>query len=239
MPKQFFPISILALMLLTAIAASGQIDSRRHRPIPPPICDPCLFYGGDITPVDPNADAFADENTLLFSYTETLGAVTVPYGHQAIIHGVLFNVLATLNDFNPKTATWEIRTGVSSGNGGTQLGYGSGQANITPTGRQAFGYNEYTIAVAVNPPITLDAGTYWFNVTPQCTDSGDENCNTEQFYASNTTHGTNNVQGELQPLHSMYLESPILAFPYENWCQTGLNSYQCAALSFGVIGGGH
>jgi hypothetical protein len=110
-----------------------------------------LFYGGDITPDDPNADAFADENTLLFSYTETLGAVTVPYSHQAIIHGLLFNVLATLNDFNPKTATWEIRTGVSSGNGGTQLGYGSGQANITPTGREAFGYNEYTIAVAVNP----------------------------------------------------------------------------------------
>jgi hypothetical protein len=233
------PILVLSLIAMVAIAVSAQIfppTVGTHPAMPPPICNPCLFYGGDITPDDPNAYALNDENTLQLNDIKTLAAMKVPQGHRAVIYGLLFNVLATLNDFNPKTATWEIRAGVSSGNGGTQLGHGSGAANITRTGRQVFGANEYTIAVAVNPPLTLDAGTYWFNVTPQCTDSGDANCNTEQFYASNTTHGTNNVRGGLQPLHSMYLETPYLAFPYENWCADGLNTYQCAALSFGVIG---
>lgn len=232
MKKTLFAATVITMFAMAALAQ----DSSAVKPSPPRSCKPCLFYGGDITPSDANADAFADENTLLIADTETLGAAKIPYGHQILVEGLLFNVIATLNDFNPATATWEIRTGVSEGNGGTQLGQGSGAANITATGRQIFGFNEYTVAVAVNPPLTLTAGTYWFNVTPQCTDGGDANCNSEQFYASNTTYGTNNVRGQLQPLHSMYLESPYLAFPYENLCEDGLNSFQCAALSFGVIG---
>jgi hypothetical protein len=230
----------VTLMSICALAALAQNVSTME-PMPPPICKPCLFYGGDITPSDPNADAFPDGNTLIIGGSETLGAVKIPSGHQAVVEGLLFNALATADDFNPKTATWEIRIGVSDGNGGTQIASGSGGINVAATGRSLFGYNEYTVAVAVNPPVTLPADTYWFNVSPQCTNTGDGNCSTERFYASNTTHGTNNVRGWLQPLHQMYFEDPFIAYPYANLCDPslGFNSYQCAALSFGVIGTGH
>ncbi len=206
---------------------------------PPPICNPCLFYGGDINPSDPNAQGFVDENTLLIPLTETLGAVIVPAGEQAVVKGLLFNVVPLVDDFDPKTATWEIRTGLSEGNGGTQIASGSGNASIVPTGRIAFGLNEYTVSVAVSPALKLTPGTYWVNVTPQCTNSGDEECSGDEgYYLDNTTQGTNNVRGHLQPLHEMYLNSAYFGYTYTNWCDSSLgqNQEQCAAGSFGAIG---
>jgi len=202
---------------------------------PPPICKPCLFYGGDIDPNDPNADGFPDGNTLLTGESETFGAITVPAGREVRVEGLLFNVLADPNNFDPMTATWEIRSGVSEGNGGKQVAYGSGNANIAPTGRIVFGYPEMTVAVAVILPVMLSAGTYWFNVSPQCTNTGDPICSTAQYFASNTTHETNNVRGGMQPLHDMYLYALYGDIDYFNLCDVN-NSHQCAALSFGVIG---
>ena len=204
----------------------------------PSPCADCIFYGGDIDPNDPNADGFIDQNTILLPDSETFAAVTIPEGDQVKVQGLLFNVLASSDDFDPITATWEIRSGVSENNGGTLISQGSGSAKITPTGRVAFGYPENTVAVAVTPPIILTAGTYWFNVSPQCTNRNDQTCDTVQYFASNTTHGTNNVRGGLQPLHQMYFYSQTGEAFYENWCDAalGYNAHQCAALSFGIIG---
>jgi hypothetical protein len=205
---------------------------------PPAACKPCLFYGGDMTPTDPGVYGFPNGNSLTRPLTETLGAVEVPAGAKATVEGLLVNVLATQGEFNPKTATWEIRSGVSEGNGGKVVASGTGAANIAPTGRSAFGFTEYTVAVKASA--TLTAGEYWINVSPQCTVNTDTNCS-EGFFASNTTQQTNNVRGSAQPSRKMYFNSNYFGFSWANWCDSsmGINSKECAALSFGIIGIGN
>lgn len=37
----------------------------------PALCKPCLFYAGDLSPSDPNADGFPDMDTLVLPDTKT------------------------------------------------------------------------------------------------------------------------------------------------------------------------
>src|SRR5262249_45561472 len=82
------------------------------------------------------------------------------------------------------TAHWEIRSGVSSGNGGLLIASGDNAATQTPTGRTGFGYTEYMVEVT-GLSIDLAPGTYWLSVTP--VDSG----RGRSF--DSTTSGTNAV----------------------------------------------
>lgn len=66
------------------------------------------------------------------------------------------------------SANWEIRTGVSEGNGGTLLFSGTSNAVVTATGRSGFGLLEYQVTVSglsVSLP-TLGSGFYFLNVSP-------------------------------------------------------------------------
>jgi hypothetical protein len=62
-------------------------------------------------------------------------------------------------------ATWSIRSGMSTGNGGTVVASGTSAATQVVTGRTGFGMTEYTIAVD-GLDIDLDPGRYWLQVTP-------------------------------------------------------------------------
>jgi hypothetical protein len=62
-------------------------------------------------------------------------------------------------------ATWEIRSGVSAGNGGTLVQGGSAFPTLTDTGRGTGGYTEYQVLIS-GLNFHLDPGTYWLNVTP-------------------------------------------------------------------------
>ncbi|HKM52944.1 MAG TPA: PEP-CTERM sorting domain-containing protein, partial [Isosphaeraceae bacterium] len=67
-------------------------------------------------------------------------------------------------------AYWEIRSGVSSGNGGTLLYSGDGADTLTATGRYepvipgVLNVYEYTNLVSVS--VSLGPGTYWLAVAP-------------------------------------------------------------------------
>lgn len=61
-------------------------------------------------------------------------------------------------------ASWEIRTGMAPGVGGTILASGIGAATQNPTGRVNVA-PEYSISVS-GLDLNLPAGTYWLNVTP-------------------------------------------------------------------------
>ena len=197
-----------------------------------------LFYAGDPNCEDPNSQAFANGNTLTVPDTETLGAVTIPAGKHVLVEGLFINTVATVDEFDPATATWEIRTGVSEGNGGRQIASGVGP--ISWTGLNTCGLAVYAsqVTVMLTQPQTLSEGTYWFNVTPQCTNSEDSYCDSQQFYVDNTPQGANNVRGHLQPLHQIYFNSAYFGHAYANWCDPsfGQNSHECAALSFGILG---
>ncbi|BDC47931.1 hypothetical protein F183_A02470 [Bryobacterales bacterium F-183] len=78
--------------------------------------------------------------------------------------------LFTNNDlsFTPSSAHWEIRRGVSEGNGGTLLHSGvDNNPGFTATGRSGI-FQEYSVTVA-GLSIFLPQGSYWMSVTPVTT----------------------------------------------------------------------
>jgi hypothetical protein len=67
------------------------------------------------------------------------------------------------------TASWQIRSGVSAGNGGTLIASGDGTASFTDLGA-GVGGEVYTVDVnGLN--VNLLAGTYWLSVAPDISNS--------------------------------------------------------------------
>ncbi len=166
----------------------------------------CLFYGGDFDPNNPNANALANENDAIVG-GNPYGAATYqnfivqPGGSFA--HALFTNNLSTLN---PSTGYWEIRTGVSEGNGGTLVASGSGVMTHVPTGRSGFGYSEYRDEMdGMN--VFLNAGEYWFALVPN--DPNDVN----RSFNSNT-FGLN-AMGEDVP-NQQFFNSAVLGANFTN-----------------------
>ena len=132
-----------------------------------------FFYGGDLDLNDPNQNGLANENDAIVG-GNPYGAATYQnfVTDSIVVSGLFTNDLMSYPTVFPTvkgqlTAYWEIRSGVSEGNGGTLIASGTGFDNATPTGRSDFGYNEYrneVDGISVNVP----AGTYWFAVVPSC-----------------------------------------------------------------------
>jgi hypothetical protein len=220
------------------LAGSNAAEKMSPPGIPPALCDPCLFYGGDLNTGSINAAGLSDENTLLIlGGSSTYMSFTVT-GVSATVTGILFNVQADTN-FDPQTATYDVRTGVTDGNGGTSIASGTAGITVASTGRNFIGLNEFTVAVNLATPLTLSAGEYWFNLTPACTNGAqDGSCSVGRIFVSNTTNRTNGVNAEAQIEGEMFLNSGFFGFTYANWCDSslGLNSHQCAGGSWGLMG---
>lgn len=240
---------VLALTLSAAAAAKkpapsqhlagSDVASKLAGPgVPPTLCDPCLFYGGDLNVSSLNAAGFSNENTLLILGGSSTYASFTLTGVSANITGIVFNVQADTN-FDPQTATYDVRTGVTDGNGGTSIASGSSSISVAATGRNFIGLNEYTVAVQLSTPLLIGPGEYWFNLTPACTNgSQDGSCSVGRIFLSNTTSRTNNVNGGAQVQGQLFLNSSFFGFTYTNWCDSslGLNTNQCAGASFGLMG---
>jgi hypothetical protein len=245
-----FAATLVVALTLSAAAATKRPALSQHlagsntggtqfsgHSVPPPLCDPCLFYSGDLNPADPNAAGMSDENTLLIiGGSSTYGAFEPT--ESVTVTGILVNIQASAN-FDPLTATYDIRTGVSEGDGGTSIASGTANTTVQATGRNFIGLNEYTVAVTLSSPVLLSAGEYWINVTPACVNgASDGSCNNGRMFVSNTTEKTNNISGQYQPAHSMFLNSSFFGFTWANWCDPdiGFNLRQCTGMSFGLTG---
>ena len=129
---------------------------------PTPTPGSALWYNGD----------FDDVNGLANEQDTSLGAgqfasiyddFNVPDGPGWDVASVFSNNLA---DTNVTGASWEIRQGISEGNPGTLIaGATTLTPTVTPTGRNGFGFNEFTVE-ATGLSVHLDPGTYFLNVTP-------------------------------------------------------------------------
>ncbi len=254
MKTTLFAFAFVVALSLSAVAANSQKPAPSvHRagndsiPIPhfdgktttpPALCSPCLFYGGDLDTASINAAGMSDENTLLIAGgSATYGSVVIPEGVTASVYGIVFNVQADAA-FDPLSATYDIRTGVSEGDGGTSIASGSGAILVQPTGRVFLGLSEYTIAVSWTTPVSLTPGQYWFNAEPQCLNTLDGSCSVFRQFVSNTTSVANSVHVAWQPVNEMFLNSAYFGFTWANWCDSslGFNSQQCGLMSFGLRG---
>jgi hypothetical protein len=152
--------------------------------------DNLIFYSGDLDLNNPDANGLANENDAIVG-GNPYGAAT--YQNFTTSQNYTVTGLFTNNQsmLNPGSGYWEVRSGVSEGNGGTLIASGTASgANFshTPTGRSGFGYDEYT-DLAQGLSINLAPGTYWFSVVPQ--DPNNEN----RSFNSNT-FGLNQVLGD-------------------------------------------
>src|SRR6266513_920203 len=114
-----------------------------------------------------NSDAYShanDKNTSLGSgqFASVYDDFIVPSPGWSVTSVFSDNLANT----NVTGALWEIRQGVSEGNGGTLIASGMTMTPVvTPTGRSGFGFLEYMIEV-IGLNVSLPPGIYWLNVTP-------------------------------------------------------------------------
>ena len=123
-------LSLFAVMFFgTGTLASAQCPSG------------CLFYGGDFDANNPNANGLANENDAIIG-GDPYGAAT----YQNFINSQTWNVTGlftnNLISYTPTSGYWEIRSGVSEGNGGRLIASGTGAITNTPTGRSGYGFTE-------------------------------------------------------------------------------------------------
>jgi len=127
---------------------------------------------------------------------------------------------------NVTSATWEIRQGMSAGNGGTLVASGSTDTPVlTPTGRFGFGLPEFMVEVT-GLSVHLDPGTYFLNVTPVDNLDGGRSFNS-------TTLGANCVGTPCGNDQNAFFDSTLFGFVFEptlNLCS------QCGDFSMGVNG---
>ena len=196
-----------------------------------------LFYGGNMG--GPSQYGFNNGNTLFFPLAATYGAVMVPPGNFTL-HGICFNTTTNLSappTLDPLLATWDIRTGVSMGNGGTDLAAGTGKVTKpTSTGRFLGVSPEYSIRVTFGTPVHISGPRIiWVNASPQCTDTSNSTCSLEQFFGDNST-GTGSVHGAAQPVGMIFYNDLAHGYTWVNWCGIPpVTTAECARLSFGLF----
>lgn len=148
---------------------------------------PCVYYGGDL-----DSNGYSNENTLFIQNSWTYNEVSSPV--TAKVSAAFTNNLQTYGVIDPKTANWDFRVGVTNGNCGTSVGSGTNPANLHPTGRSSFGYDEYELLTTT--PITVPKGNVWFDVQPNCTNSSDPDCTNDPRYFLSDTNGVNAINGK-------------------------------------------
>ena len=121
------------------------------------------------------------------------------------LNGVFANCLtnATITNMN-----WEIRQGISEGNGGTLVASGSGSVTMTATGRNGFGFDEFNLLVK-GLDVSLDEGTYFLG-----TNVGD--LGGARSFVS-TTVGTNSVGSPGGNNGNTFLNSTFFGANFTDW----------------------
>lgn len=153
---------------------------------------PCVYYGGDIDPSDPEENGLSNENSLYIPGDWTYNEVNVPAALK--VSAAFTNNLQTYGIIDPQTANWDFRIGVSEWNGGTSIAHGTTPAQLTTTGRSAFGYEEYELLTRTS--LSLPKGNVWFDVQPNCTNENDPDCNAEPRYFESDTDGLNGINSK-------------------------------------------
>jgi hypothetical protein len=152
-----------ALIALSIIASANIAVTVRAIPVPG-----SLWYNGDFD----GSRTLANVRNGLAAQSSVYDNFIVPVADASwLVTSIYSNNL--MSGFAVTGADWSIRSGVSAGNGGIIIASGTlSPATVTPTGTTFLGsYTEFTIQVS-GLNILLLPGTYWLNVTPVDSGSG-------------------------------------------------------------------
>jgi len=146
--------------------------------------------------------------------TVSQAAVYTPF----VVGGSGWNVTGLFTDnlmaIDALSADWEIRSGVSEGDGGTLLFSGTSTPTVTDTGLSGFGYEDYQVEVT-GLSIFLSPGTYWMSVVPVCLDDGDSACLSPNRSFNANTDGTNAI-GTPEPVDLSFFNSSYFGVNFGN-----------------------
>jgi hypothetical protein len=208
----------------------------KNSPLQPSYCSPCLFYGGDGDPTNPNADGLWDNNSADFGIDAQVYSPFTPvkvkkqHGKAWVVSGLFANI--EYNPYppaQPMDAVWAVYSGVvAGGTPATAKTVCSGTDSapvLTDTGRLYFGlYEEYTTAVAVSGcsvpfPKKKGGGAYWEQVTPEYGATG----TFQLAYESNAPDTPpNEAFGPPEPVDMSYFYGPAFGFTsFTNTTQLG------------------
>jgi len=147
-----------------------------------------LWYNGDLDDVSALANEIDPIDFGASGSPLTYDDFVVPVGGWVVTNVWSNNTL----NFVPPDATqayWEIRSGVSAGDGGTLVAGGTSAASQTATGRLFWGTEtEYRVEVS-GLNIALSPGRYWLAVAPVDPDTSGGG-SSDQAYVT-TTSGVN------------------------------------------------
>jgi hypothetical protein len=153
---------------LTRFSGSTARAAAAGTPTPTPTATPtatpgsALWYNGDFDGEATGNGLSNEQDTFAEGYSHIYDDFNAT-GTGFDIGSIFSNNLSSTNIIS---ATWEIRSGVSSGNPGNLVASGMTMTpEITPTGRSGFGFTEFTVQVN-DLDVHLDPGTYFLNVTP-------------------------------------------------------------------------
>lgn len=226
--------SVLSLALLTAFAVNARAQApfpnashnhgtktRNHVLAPPP---GALWYNGDFDFVDGLTN---EQDTFASGYAHIYDNFDVTDGGGWDLTSVFSHDLISTTVIG---ASWEIRSGVSGGNGGTLVASGSTSSpSVVPTGNNAFGFDEFEVSVPVD--VHLDPGTYWLNVTPIGNLDGNRSFNS-------TTDGTNCVGTPCGNDDTAFLDSDLFGANFEPVADFGAQFHDFSMGVIGNVGGG-
>lgn len=178
-----------------------------------------LYYGGDI---DGRA-ALSDERSNYRGRSAVYDNFTVG-GEGWRVSSVFGNMLFNYQSYG---ADFEIRKGMSRGNGGTLVASGRElAAEQTPTGRTWQGWTEYTVRIS-NLDILLAPGEYWLSVRSVTYSCGGGWLSS---YAG-TTSGLNGIGGPLGDGLSFFDSRSRIFVPTEDMLGSGTWDF-----SYGIAG---
>ena len=228
-------------MILTALILWSSLPSlSQDAPTtPPPYCQPCLFYGGDFDAHNTNANALANElTTSVVSGARVFVPFVVPAGQTWTITALFSNNLSNVGVIDPQQGLWSISKGMRQGNQGKVVAQGAAPATFTPTGRHGFNQKEYTLMIAIDPPVKLESGLYWMTAVPECKNPVDRACVAASYYLSDVEQVPRRHAWGIAPTDkSFYLSGEFGYFYYPTWGTNGAcQGTGCDRFSAGAVG---
>jgi len=200
----------ISFLLLVLILASNPLHAQ--------CAFNCYFYSGDFDPNNPNANKLPNENDAIVGGNPYGAATYQNFAAGAIcatgvcsnfgvnVWGLFTDNLSTLH---PSSGYWEIRSGMSEGNGGKLIASGTASGfsfSHNRTGRSGFGFTEYRDE-ADNVNVWLSPGMYWFAVVPNDPKQSDRSFNSNTFGLNHIGYDMDNQQ---------YFNSPYLGANFTN-----------------------